>query len=97
MLFRSGAGTQTLLQSSVDNALRGRVMALFSLLYRGMPAAGSLFMGMAAEVIGLEATVATAAVLCMASWWWTHRREDSIRTALEQDKKPHAAASSSPG
>ena len=33
-------------------------------LYRGMPAAGSLFMGMAAEVIGLEATVATAAAKC---------------------------------
>lgn len=85
----SGAGTQTLLQSSVENVMRGRVMALFSLLYRGMPAAGSLLMGMAAEAIGLQASVAVAALLCIASWWWTHRREDGIRTALEIDKKPH--------
>jgi MFS family permease len=90
----SGAGTQTLLQSSVDNAMRGRVMALFSLLYRGMPAAGSLFLGLAAEAIGLIASITIAACLCIASWWWTHRREDGIRTALESnptgaDHKPH--------
>jgi predicted MFS family arabinose efflux permease len=83
----SGAGTQTILQSSVDNVMRGRVMGLFSLLYRGMPAAGSLFLGIVASGIGLVASVTIAASLCIASWWWTHRREDGIRTALEVDSK----------
>jgi predicted MFS family arabinose efflux permease len=79
----SGAGTQTLLQSSVDNEMRGRVMALFTLLYRGLPALGALAMGGAAEAIGLEATVAVAASLCVASWWWIRSRVRGISAALE--------------
>lgn len=85
----SGAGTQTLLQSAVDSKMRGRVMALFSLLYRGMPALGSLLMGVVAEAIGLTATVAIAALLCVASWWWTRRRMAGIRRALEVDSRAH--------
>ena len=81
----SGAGTQTLLQSSVDNEMRGRVMALFTLLYRGLPALGALAMGGAAEAIGLEATVAIAACLCVASWWWIRSRVRKISAALEVD------------
>ena len=88
----SGAGTQTLLQSSVDSDMRGRVMALFSLLYRGMPAAGSLLMGLAAEAIGLRITVAIAALLCVASWWWTRRRMAAIRRALESEHQSHSSA-----
>ncbi|HTI87041.1 MAG TPA: MFS transporter [Alphaproteobacteria bacterium] len=81
----SGAGTQTLLQSSVDNAMRGRVMALYSLLYRGMPALGSLIMGMAAEVIGLEAAVAVGSVLCIGTWWRMRGRERAMAEALEKN------------
>jgi predicted MFS family arabinose efflux permease len=79
----SGAGTQTLLQSSVENAMRGRVMALFALLYRGVPALGSLMMGACAEIIGLKPTVAIAAVLCLGSWWWARRREKPMSESLE--------------
>lgn len=81
----SGAGTQTLLQSSVDHAMRGRVMALFTLLYRGLPALGALLMGTAAEVIGLEATVAIAAVVCLGSWWWARKRETTMSAELEKE------------
>jgi MFS family permease len=80
----SGAGTQTLLQSSVENVMRGRVMALYSLLYRGMPALGGLLMGLAAEVIGLEAAVAIAALVCIATWWRFRGREKAIAEALEK-------------
>lgn len=80
----SGAGTQTLLQSSVDNVMRGRVMALFTLLYRGLPALGALLMGAAASIIGLEATVVGAALVCLGSWAWARRREKAMSAELER-------------
>ncbi|MGE5537098.1 MAG: MFS transporter [Gemmatimonas sp.] len=80
----SGAGTQTLLQSSVENEMRGRVMALYSLLYRGMPALGALVMGIAAEIIGLELTVAIAALVCLGTWWRMRGREKGMAQALEK-------------
>jgi predicted MFS family arabinose efflux permease len=79
----SGSGTQTLLQSAVDNVMRGRVMALFTLLYRGLPALGSLLMGAAASLIGLEATVVIAAFVCLGGWWWALSRTKAISAELE--------------
>lgn len=79
----SGSGTQTLLQSAVNNVMRGRVMALFTLLYRGLPALGSLLMGAAASLIGLEATVVVAAFVCLGGWWWALSRTKAMSAELE--------------
>jgi hypothetical protein len=42
---------QALVQTSVEDQLRGRVMSLYTLIYRGLPAAGALVFGVAAEFI----------------------------------------------
>ncbi len=59
----AGVGTQTLMQTSVEEAMRGRVLSLFGLIFRGGPAVGALVMGAASEVVGLQAPLATGCVI----------------------------------
>lgn len=58
---------QTLAQSSVSDAMRGRVMGLYALIWRGIPAVGALAGGLAADLIGIRATFAVAALVCIAA------------------------------
>ena len=41
-MVAAGVGTQTLLQTAVDERMRGRVLSLFGLIFRGGPALGAL-------------------------------------------------------
>ena len=50
--------TNTLIQAMVPDQLRGRVMALYSMMFLGMTPLGSLVAGTLAEHIGAPATVA---------------------------------------
>jgi MFS family permease len=56
----------TLLQNSVDNAMRGRVMSLYTLTYFGFSPFGNLMIGALAEVWSLEATLTLSAVITLA-------------------------------
>lgn len=58
---------QALVQSSVEDRLRGRVMSLYTLIFRGLPAVGALAFGVLAEFIGLRWTFALAGVGCLAA------------------------------
>ena len=79
----NGIGSQTLIQSSVAPAMRGRVMSLYTLIYRGMPALGAVVMGWLAEGFGLPATLGGGAVLCLIAWGWAARRRRGMAVALE--------------
>ena len=41
----TGIGVQTLMQLTVDASVRGRVLSIFGLTFRGVPALGALIMG----------------------------------------------------
>jgi predicted MFS family arabinose efflux permease len=71
----AGVGTQTLLQTSVDEAMRGRVLSLFGLIFRGGPALGALVMGAASELLGLQAPVAAGTIIGLIAsvLIWRHR------------------------
>jgi predicted MFS family arabinose efflux permease len=71
----AGVGTQTLLQTSVEEAMRGRVLSLFGLIFRGGPALGALVMGAASEIVGLQAPVAAGTIvgLIASVLIWRHR------------------------
>lgn len=56
----------TLLQSNVDNAMRGRVMSLYTLTYFGFSPFGNLLIGALAEVWSLSATLTLSAVITLA-------------------------------
>jgi predicted MFS family arabinose efflux permease len=76
----AGAGTQTVIQTAVEDRMRGRVLSLWGLIFRGGPALGALAMGAASEVLGLQAPLALGALLgllaCILSW---RRRHAIIR------------------
>ncbi len=76
-------GSQTLLQLSVDSALRGRVLSLFGMVIRGGPAVGALFIGAVSEVIGLQLAQGAGAVLMLGGLAWLWRRRRAIAAALE--------------
>jgi MFS family permease len=80
----NGIGSQTLIQSSVASAMRGRVMSLHTLIYRGMPALGAVVMGWLAEGFGLPATLGGGAGLCLIAWGWAARHKQGMEAALEE-------------
>jgi predicted MFS family arabinose efflux permease len=71
----AGVGTQTLIQTSVDETMRGRVLSLFGLIFRGGPAVGALLMGAASELVGLQAPVAAGTIIGLGAsvLIWRHR------------------------
>ncbi len=56
----------TLLQLAVPDALRGRVMSLYVLLFIGSTPVGSLFIGSLSSLLGSAATLLLCASLCVA-------------------------------
>lgn len=59
------ACTNTLLQSMVPDRLRGRVMALYSMMFMGMAPFGALFAGLVASRLGAPITVTMGGVACV--------------------------------
>jgi len=68
------ASSNTLIQAMVPNELRGRVMAVYSMMFMGMAPFGALFAGSIAERFGAPETVAFGGlVCCVASAVFTFR------------------------
>ncbi len=82
-LVVSGIGAQTLVQSAVDTAMRGRIMALYGMIFRGGPAFGALVMGLFSEQYGLRLPVAAGALLCAVYWLWARLRQSIVAERLE--------------
>ena len=80
----TGTGVQTLMQHSVDGAIRGRVLSLYGMLHRGVPALGALLMGIMGDLIGLQPTlIGGALIFCIPVLIWVLSRWRQIRPALE--------------
>lgn len=59
------ASTNTLLQSMAPDHLRGRIVALYSMMFMGMSPAGSLGAGFTADRLGAPVTLALGGIACM--------------------------------
>ena len=66
-MITSLAGTNTLLQSLAPDALRGRVMSLYSTVALGFATFGSLLAGAGATYLGAPLTVAAGGLITLAS------------------------------
>jgi len=73
----------SLMQASVDDAMRGRVASLYTMIARGCPSIGALLMGTLASHFGFQIPIAGGAVLCLGVWIWARRRQDGMAAALE--------------
>lgn len=82
-MVTAGVGTQTLLQLSVEQAKRGRVLSLYGLIFRGAPAIGALAMGTLSERIGLRWPLAAGAGVLILAVIWAVRQRKQLAAALE--------------
>jgi MFS family permease len=60
------AASNTLIQSMIPDRLRGRVMAVYSMMFMGMAPVGALIAGALAAPIGATETVAIGGAVCIA-------------------------------
>lgn len=87
----AGTGEHTLIQTAVDEHLRGRVVSLYGAVSRGTPALGALIMGAIGDEIGLRWPIAGGAVLCIGLWAWGHSKRRQFAAALETPPVERAA------
>jgi MFS family permease len=67
------ASSNTFIQHTVPDDLRGRVVSLYSIALHGMVPLGSLAVGAAADAIGASITVGVCGVLLAAAIWYLGR------------------------
>jgi MFS family permease len=74
LLFFSTANT--LVQTSVSDSMRGRVMGIWALVLGGLMPLGGLESGVLAQAVGVPWTISAGALVCAAAGlviWWTGR------------------------
>ncbi len=80
----SGVSVQTLIQMSVDEEMRARVMSLYGVLFRSGPAVGALAMGWLSGSYGLRWPAVVGAILCILFWLLIRRKSANITQILER-------------
>lgn len=89
VMVASGVGMQTVVQLAVAPAMRGRVLSLHGLIFRGGPAIGALLMGTAGDILGLRWPLAAGALVGLAMVVLVALRADRLRSAIEPpDDRP---------
>lgn len=76
------AAINTILQTVVPDAKRGRVMSFYSMAFQGMTPFGSLVAGILAAKIGAAETVILSGVPCVLGALWFARQLPAIRVHL---------------
>ena len=69
-MMLQAASANTILQTIVDEDLRGRVMAFYTVAVLGTQPIGSLVAGVAADRIGAPNTILAGAVCCLVAGLW---------------------------
>jgi MFS family permease len=78
------ASSNTLIQAMVPDHLRGRVMALYTMMFMGMAPFGALLAGALAHRLGAPQTVALGGVVCFAGASIFAMRLGALREQTEQ-------------
>jgi MFS family permease len=81
-MMQGVTASNTILQTLVDERMRGRVMSYYTMAFVGMAPFGSLFAGALAQVIGAPRTVIVSGIACIAGslWFWSQLK--TIRTQM---------------
>jgi predicted MFS family arabinose efflux permease len=93
----TGIGAQTLIQAAVEIGMRGRIMALYGMIFRAGPALGAVLMGSLSERFGLRLPLAVGAVVSCGVWAFTWVKQKRIAETLECEPVAAVAASVSEG
>ena len=76
------ASTNTILQTIVDERLRGRVMAFYAMAFLGTAPIGSLVAGVVASHIGVQMTIFLGGLACVAGGGWFAVRLPKLRAMI---------------
>lgn len=83
-MITQAASTNTLIQSMVPDELRGRVMAVYAMMFMGMSPIGALVEGALAERIGAPRTLVIGGCVCMAGAIVFNVRLPALRVVARQ-------------
>jgi MFS family permease len=72
-------GSNTIIQTLVDENMRGRVMSYYTMAFVGMAPFGSLLAGAMANAIGAPRTVIVSGVACIVGAFWFTTQLPAIR------------------
>ena len=78
----AGVAIQTTIQLASERSMRGRVMGVYGLIFRGAPGIGALVAGAASVHFGLRGPVILGAGIVIGVAIWTFGRRDEISAAL---------------
>ena len=90
------SSSNTLIQVMVPDALRGRVMAVYSMMFMGMAPIGALFGGALAEHLGAPITVAVGGMASVAGACWFGLQLPKIRVEARRLIVAQAVAGGEP-
>jgi MFS family permease len=76
------ASTNTILQTIVEERLRGRVMAFYTMAFLGTAPIGSLIAGVVADRLGVTTTILVGGVACVAGGAWFAFRLPALRALI---------------
>jgi len=81
----NGAGIicQSLVQATVPDTIRGRVVSLYGMLWLGTPALGAFAMGVAADFLGFRIPVAVGACIVVATFAWSLTCRRRLRNSID--------------
>jgi dipeptide/tripeptide permease len=82
----TGASANTVLQSIVDDEMRGRVASFYTMAFIGVSPLGALALGAAAEVAGIQMVFAAAGAGCVVAALVFMRRLPALRAAIAADR-----------
>jgi len=87
-MMQQMAASNTILQTIVDENMRGRVMSYYTMSFVGMAPFGSLLAGIVAHKIQAPATLLISGIVCIvaAAWYFAHLHtiRDAIRPIYRQ-------------
>jgi MFS family permease len=83
-MMQGVTASNTILQTLVDEKMRGRVMSYYTMAFVGMAPFGSLLAGALAHAIGAPRTVMVSGVACILGslWFWTRLK------TIRKDMRP---------
>jgi MFS family permease len=81
-LILAAASTNTILQTIVEDRLRGRVASFYTLAFLGVAPLGNLATGALAGAIGVQLAFLINGIVALLGAWWFWRELPALRRAL---------------
>jgi MFS family permease len=78
------ASSNTLIQAMVPDALRGRTMAVYSMMFMGLAPVGALLGGALSDRLGAPWTVAIGGLASVLGAWWFSVQLPKVRAEARQ-------------